>query len=80
MDEHLWNGREKKQDWAEKEVELQYSPNGGFCSFQRNYRARAINPSVLSLAGLGWRAPYGPVLHVGHLRECVTLGEVVLCL
>lgn len=21
----------KKQDWARKEVELQYSPNGGLC-------------------------------------------------
>lgn len=28
MDEHR-NGKGKKQDWAEKEVELQYSPNGG---------------------------------------------------
>lgn len=31
LDEHLCNGREKKQDWAEKEVELQYGPNGGLC-------------------------------------------------
>lgn len=72
MDEH-GNGKGKKQDWAKR---LSFN-TVLMVAIPKEFQSKS-NPSVLFLAGLGWPASSTPVLHVGHLRKCVTLGEAVL--